>query len=208
MSTPAQATANRANAQHSTGPRTDAGKAAVGKNARTHGLTATKPVVQPGEEPEFEALSESLRASLCPDGAIEEILFGRVLHASWNLQRLDRLESGLMTSSTDPLLDESCAPAMDRLMRYRATSERTLFRALKEFREQQTLRAERLALPPEVVEQLPPHCRASEFTKQIQISKQTQRHATEVAMMQELHAVDREIEEGLRIHHARQAARR
>src|SRR4051812_16152639 len=34
---------NRANAQHSTGPKTPAGKGRSAQNARTHGLTATTP---------------------------------------------------------------------------------------------------------------------------------------------------------------------
>ena len=34
---------NRANAQHSTGPRTPAGKARSDQNARTHGLSSTTP---------------------------------------------------------------------------------------------------------------------------------------------------------------------
>src|SRR5271169_691028 len=98
MSSAAQAFANRENAQHSTGPRTAEGKAKVATNAQTRGLTASHPVIRPGEEPAFEALSASLRLSLLPEGALEEILLGRIIHASWNLQRVDRLESELLSS--------------------------------------------------------------------------------------------------------------
>ena len=45
MATPAQIAANRRNALKSTGPRTAAGKAASGRNALTHGLTARTAVV-------------------------------------------------------------------------------------------------------------------------------------------------------------------
>jgi hypothetical protein len=38
-----RAARNKRNAQHSTGPRTKAGKARSAQNARTHGLTATLP---------------------------------------------------------------------------------------------------------------------------------------------------------------------
>src|SRR5947208_16050781 len=39
----ARAARNKRNAQHSTGPRTTAGKARSAQNARTHGLTSTLP---------------------------------------------------------------------------------------------------------------------------------------------------------------------
>ena len=38
MATPAQIAANTANAQRSTGPRTEAGKSITSQNATTHGL--------------------------------------------------------------------------------------------------------------------------------------------------------------------------
>ncbi|MBI6630758.1 hypothetical protein [Pontibaca salina] len=43
MSTPRQSKANRANAQHSTGPKSAAGKRKVAQNARRHGLTTPPP---------------------------------------------------------------------------------------------------------------------------------------------------------------------
>ena len=49
MSSTAQAIANIENAQRSTGPRTEAGKAASSHNALKHGLTA-QTVLLPGED--------------------------------------------------------------------------------------------------------------------------------------------------------------
>ena len=49
MSTQSQITANIANSQHSTGPRTEAGKAVSSQNALKHGLTA-QTVLLPGED--------------------------------------------------------------------------------------------------------------------------------------------------------------
>ncbi len=45
-----RATINRQNAQHSTGPRTEAGKRRSSLNALQHGLTATSAVL-PSEDP-------------------------------------------------------------------------------------------------------------------------------------------------------------
>jgi len=50
MATAAQIAANRANAQHSTGPRTPEGKTASSMNALKHGADAAS-VVIPGEDP-------------------------------------------------------------------------------------------------------------------------------------------------------------
>src|ERR1700681_2307173 len=60
MSTASQI-ANAANAQLSTGPRTDEGKRHSSQNARTHGLTAQQPVI-PDED---RAAFDQLRAQLC-----------------------------------------------------------------------------------------------------------------------------------------------
>jgi hypothetical protein len=199
MSTAAQTAANQANAQHSTGPRSSAGKAAVAQNARTHGLTASRPVILPGDQPVFDSLSESLRASLRPEGAMEEILFGRILHSAWNLQRIDRLEADLVAGGLDPLLNESCAPTLDRLARYRATSERSLYRAIKELRTQQNLRMERLALPPQTANPLPPQGRVAFFNQSLEITKQSQNRASEEEARRHIQRWETEIQAGLRL---------
>ena len=48
--TPRRLTANRTNAQRSTGPRTDAGKHKSSQNALSHGLYSTQTLL-PGEDP-------------------------------------------------------------------------------------------------------------------------------------------------------------
>ena len=82
MATAAQALANRANAQHSTGPRTDAGKQASAANAVTTGLTAAKVFIRPDEQADFDVLREGLSDELQPDGTVESLLFDRILHAA------------------------------------------------------------------------------------------------------------------------------
>ena len=59
MATTAQVLANRANAQHSTGPRSDAGKAAASQNATSHGLSSSSFALLPHEnEEDFIHLGE------------------------------------------------------------------------------------------------------------------------------------------------------
>ena len=74
MATQAQIAANRRNAQSSTGPRTDAGKAAVRQNALRHGYCSGMALMHEESEKEFAELQEILREENQPVGANEEIL--------------------------------------------------------------------------------------------------------------------------------------
>jgi hypothetical protein len=95
MTSERQKAANRANARHSTGPKTPEGKAAVRLNACWHGLLA-RDVVLPEEDADaFEDLWNQVRANLSPMGQIEEFLVDRVVNAIWRLRRLERAESAL-----------------------------------------------------------------------------------------------------------------
>jgi hypothetical protein len=53
--------ANQANAQLSTGPRTEAGKAIAAMNARKHGFTAKHFVIAPGEEGHLRSFPQRRR---------------------------------------------------------------------------------------------------------------------------------------------------
>ena len=75
MSTEHQIAANRANAQHSTGPTSDAGKAKAAKNGLTHGLNSNPETLfaaKPEEAEAFRALSQKLRKDCVPESALEE----------------------------------------------------------------------------------------------------------------------------------------
>src|SRR6516164_3548385 len=83
-----QKAANRANALHSTGPKTRKGKAIVRFNAVRYGLLA-RDVVLPEEDADaFEDLFNQVRANFSPVGPIEEFLVNRVVNAMWRLHRL------------------------------------------------------------------------------------------------------------------------
>ena len=96
MATQRQIEANRRNARSSTGPKTEAGKAASSANALSHGLTAADNVVLPEEDPDdFERLREGVIAELAPTGALQEVLAHRVAVLLWRLDRVARLEAEL-----------------------------------------------------------------------------------------------------------------
>jgi hypothetical protein len=68
---PKQLAANRANASHSTGPRTSEGKARSAQNSRKHGFTATNfAVVRLEELEEVAHLRADLIAAIHSTGSI------------------------------------------------------------------------------------------------------------------------------------------
>jgi hypothetical protein len=99
MTTELQVRANRANALKSTGPKTEAGRAAVRLNAVRHGLLSSAPVVAGEDAGEHSALCEQLKGELKPVGILEEQIVARMAGALWRLRRLSHIEAGLLTGS-------------------------------------------------------------------------------------------------------------
>jgi hypothetical protein len=99
--------ANRRNAQASTGPRTAAGKARSGQNARKHGLSAVDP--NPEVEAEIEALAVLIAGEHVSDAGVVEAARA-VSEAQSQLQRVKAfkvalLRSGASTQSQEAELD-------------------------------------------------------------------------------------------------------
>ena len=122
MATQAQINANRRNAKLSTGPRTDAGKAAVRQNALRHGCCSGMALMSEESESEFTNVHNILLEENQPVGANEEILvymmavqmhnFGRA-----NLAICDALEAAEM--------DQQSVPPLPLALRYQVTAERS-----------------------------------------------------------------------------------
>jgi hypothetical protein len=88
--------ANRANAQHSTGPKTDAGKSRSSLNALSHGLTSQL-VVMPNEDlAVYQAHLKSITDECRPKGALETQLVQAIADASWRLNRVAAIEANLL----------------------------------------------------------------------------------------------------------------
>ncbi len=142
MITEAKQAANIANAQHSSGPRTPAGKAVSSQNAVTHGLTAQNILPRTEEEKiEFAAIHNQAYAEYQPYGLTENLLVDRIVHAQCCLSRVTRLLSELETGTLDDVLDPEYAKPIARLNRYYAMHERSLYRALRALKTEQTNRA-------------------------------------------------------------------
>jgi hypothetical protein len=144
MAIPAQITANRANAQRSTGPRSAEGKSASRFNALKHGIDAAS-IVIPGENPaDYDALVAQYQQEYQPRSASESFHVDTMTRADWHKRRLQNVEADLYHTvlSESPgkslaavLLAESpAAKLLIRVQRQIAAFERTWHRANTEFR--------------------------------------------------------------------------
>jgi hypothetical protein len=88
---------NRANAERSTGPRTDAGKRRSSLNALRHGLTGHIIVLPSEDHAAYEQHTRRLFGDLQPKGALEEQLVQCLVDTSWRINRIAALETNLLT---------------------------------------------------------------------------------------------------------------
>ena len=103
MASTKQIGANRENALKSTGPRTGEGKARAAQNARTHGLTAARMVVDGEEAERVEAFRDALQLELAPVGAFEMALVDEIVFCTIRLQRLPWIEASVLAGARDLL---------------------------------------------------------------------------------------------------------
>ncbi len=144
MASPAQITANRANAQKSTGPRSVEGKSASRFNALKHGIDAAS-IVIPGEDSaNYDALVTQYQQEYRPQSASESFHVDTMIRADWHKRRLENVEADLYhtvlaespgNSLAAVLLAESpAAKLLVRVQRQIAAFERTWHRANTELR--------------------------------------------------------------------------
>src|SRR5947209_2644504 len=80
--------ANRANAKKSTGPRTPRGKSITRLNAVRHGVSASLPVLMPGESRSlWNKFAAAVARELQPAGPIEAFWVSRIALLQWQLLR-------------------------------------------------------------------------------------------------------------------------
>jgi len=157
MSTPHRAEINRAqinreNAQHSTGPKTEAGKKQSSLNALRHGLTG-QIVVMPTEDLHaYQLHLKSFTDEYHPQGATESHLVQALADASWRLNRVAALESNVLilgiTQECDPIAGalaiasalESQSKALSNLSMHSQRLSRQFERTVAQLRELQKTR--------------------------------------------------------------------
>jgi hypothetical protein len=152
-----QSEINRANAKHSTGPKTKAGKQRCSLNALRHGLTG-QIVVMPTEDLDaYQAHLKSFTDEYHPVGATEAHLVQALADTSWRLNRVAALESNLLslgisthsgTISPQPIQEalsiaaslESQSKALSNLSMHSQRLSRQFERTVIQLRELQKIR--------------------------------------------------------------------
>ncbi len=119
---------NRANAQHSTGPKSARGKLRSSQNSFQHGLYS-KQLIMPNEDPaEFDHLRATLRNEHQPANSIEEILVDELAQHFWRMRRFRELEARAFHPEN---LDAWCNNGLMALIqRSMASAERSFHKSL------------------------------------------------------------------------------
>ena len=92
----AQLAANRANAQHSTGATSEAGKKKVSLNALKTGLTGRQVLLPADDGALYEAMVRDYQNHFLPVGPEETALVQSIVDVRWRLDRFPGLESALL----------------------------------------------------------------------------------------------------------------
>jgi hypothetical protein len=155
MSTDAQISANRANSQHSTGPRTEEGKAASARNGLTLGLFTKGDYVRDEEREEYLLMRTAFSADFNPQTALEHTYVAAILSAAWRLRRCSDVEFRMAGFfGLDPMEDQVALPIQTSVDRARAQSFNILRRSTTELRRLQTDRALRTSDTNDLVSQV------------------------------------------------------
>jgi hypothetical protein len=89
--------ANRANSQHSTGPRTSEGKVRSAQNSLSHGLTALSPLLPNEDRAAFDRHVQEIVDEYQPATPTEKQLTRDLAETAWRLNRIPALEAQLLS---------------------------------------------------------------------------------------------------------------
>ena len=156
-----QLDANRANAQHSTGPKTAEGKKRSSLNALRHGLNSQAVLLPHEDAIAFARHNKKYFDELRPKGILESQQVQSLVDLSWRLNRMRNMETNLLAlaysalqnkvEASDPEVHtaltmaraykENCAD-IAKLGQHESRTQRDYQRALNDFK---TLQADRRA---------------------------------------------------------------
>jgi hypothetical protein len=129
MSSAAQVSANRANAQLSTGPQTESGLAAIAHNNFRHGLASAFVVLPTEDHAAYDDLLLNLNLEFSPSTETEEVLVTAMAQHHWLTQRALGLQQPLFETA----LETGTSPDAKQLglyLRYQSTNDRAYHKAL------------------------------------------------------------------------------
>jgi hypothetical protein len=127
-----RAATNRANSEHSTGPRTEQGKQRSSLNALRHGLTA-RTAVLPTEDPEaHQRHIQQFLDEYKPATPTETQLVHEIADTGWRLKRIPLLEAALLSQDPNP---PSLIPQLASLGLHGSRLSRQFQKALEQLRD-------------------------------------------------------------------------
>jgi len=124
-----QLEANRENASHSTGPRSDGGKRISRRNALRHGLTAETVIEILEDSEDYKAFEATIIADYDARTAVERELVLRLASLLWRLRRATAIETDLMRIQAESVREQTQAP--EQHTNPEQTSSSPLYRALR-----------------------------------------------------------------------------
>lgn len=161
-----QLEANRENAKLG-GVKTEEGKAVSKYNAIKHGLLSQEVLLSDEDENAIIELGKKMRSELKPMGEIELLLVDRIIANTWRLKRFLKVESTAMEwqrqyeikeashyCTTQEQIERKAVKEMvanddtEKLLRYEATIERSIYKALHELQRIQAARTGEKPLAP------------------------------------------------------------
>jgi hypothetical protein len=102
---PARAAINRANSEHSTGPRTAPGKQRSSLNALRHGLTGHVVVLPTEDQAAYQGHLKRFVDQFQPKGALEEQLVQSLGDTTWRLNRVPATEATFLILAAEDYID-------------------------------------------------------------------------------------------------------
>src|SRR3989338_6297019 len=158
-----QLEANRENAKLG-GVKTEEGKAVSKYNAIKHGLLSKEVLLEGEGEKTLVEMGKKLRAELEPQTELELVLVDRITANVWRLRRVMQIEREMMNNdrfTTDYLgktIEKTLGEALSydfanndtygKLIRYEASIEKGIYKALHELQRLQAARNGEKMLPP------------------------------------------------------------
>ena len=90
-----RAIVNRQNADHTTGPRSNAGKKRSAKNAMKHGLTSADPLIAGEDADQRLKCLHGIHETMKPKNFLEAEIVRAMSYMAWRLQRYRKVELGM-----------------------------------------------------------------------------------------------------------------
>lgn len=162
-----QIEANRENAKKG-GVKTEEGKAVSRYNAMKHGLLSKEVLLQDENRADLVSLGKELRSELAPASELELMLVDRITANVWRLRRVMQIEREMIEDDVQPKAhdkdqriktlgqavsyDFSHCDTYGKLIRYEASIERGIYKALHELQRLQAIRNGESVPPPVAID--------------------------------------------------------